>query len=822
MPPGASLSTASSPVEAGAPGQARRNRGRLELDGLGQAIGTRAGAAPLVGDETGTTRWRDRPGPVVSHALAVLWLFVAGMAYLAPTLARGTSLGDYELLSAFGFGSVPGTPLHNVVSSDQIQEMIPWTDLSWVQVHAGHLPLWNHFAGLGLPLAFNFQAASFSLPTAVSYLFPLHLAYTVTVVVKLLLAGTGVMFLLRAVGMRLVPATAAGTIFELSGAFTAWLGWPHDGVFCWFGWVLGAIVMVVKGRHPVRWAALMAVFVALSVLGGHPESIIISLVCGAVFALVLLVRRAYSQRAIGDAVRRGAALLGAVLGGMGLSAPVLLPSLQVIAGSSHTASTGYLPLPPTNVVNLATATFYGLPILHHPYFGSRNYYEAASYVGLGAMCLAAVAVVCCWRRAEVMAMAAVGLGCAALVYSSTVAKVVGSAPGLKLILWDRAVIPLDLVLAALAGVGFQTLIDRRGERLVRNTFAVAATLGAVLVASLWAATATSHFRGGQAVQEERLHSLIVPGVAAAAGLVGVGLVLGRRRAGRHARAASGVHARTAVALVAVAELAFLLTATPDLWSSSAHGFVTTAAERAYQQAVGPARVGFFKCPSLVQQPNLGILAEANSAYAVSELAAYDPVVPKAWFHAWGAATGQPGVIGINNFCASVDSVGLAREFGVGYVLVPAGSPAPSGAVLATTIQGVGVWRVPGAGLVTAGRPGAALEAAGTPLPYTWAAPNRLQATVDAAGTRSVHFHISDMPGWHATVDGRPVAVRSWARAMLAVTVGPGRHRIVLTYEPAAWTWGLWIALVTAAALLAAAAGWDRLGRRVRELRRPAK
>lgn len=759
---------------------------------------------------------------MLSHALAVLWLLAAGMAYLAPALARGASLGDYELLSVFGFGSVPGTPLHNVVSSDQIQEMIPWTDLNWVQVHAGHLPLWNHFAGLGLPLAFNFQAASFSLPTAVSYLFPLHLAYTVTVVAKLLLAGTGVMFLLRAVGMRLVPATVAGTIFELSGAFTAWLGWPHDGVFCWFGWVLGAMVMVVKGRRPARWAALMAVFVALSVLGGHPETIIISLVCGAVFAVVLLARRVADQRRLGDALRRGLGLLGAVVAGMGLSAPVLFPSLQVIAGSSHTTSTGYVPLPPTNLVNLATATFYGLPILHHTYFGSRNYYEAASYVGLGALILAAVAVVGCWRRAEVLALAVVGLLCAALVYSSTVAGVVGSAPGLKLILWDRAVIPLDLVLAALAGVGLQTLIDRRGERLVRATFGAAAALAAGLVVILWAVTAAGHLHGGTAVRGERLDSLLVPGVQAAAGLLGAALVLANRRAGRHAPAASGVYARTAVALVAAAELAFLLTATPNLWSSSPSGFVTTAAERAYEQAVGPARVGFTKCPSLVQQPNLGILAEANSAYGVSELAAYDPVVPKAWFRAWGAATGQPGVIGINNFCASVDSAGLARQFGVGYVLVPPGSPAPPGAVLATTIEGVGVWRVPGSGLVTAGRPGAPLEAPETPLPFTWSAPNRVHTTVDAAGAESVRFHISDLPGWHATVDGRATAVRSWGGAMMAVSVGPGRHQVTLTYDPAAWNWGLWVALATAAGLLITAAGRDRLGRWARASRRPAK
>jgi hypothetical protein len=45
---------------------------------------------------------------------------------------------------------------HNVVSSDQIRQMIPWTTVTWVQVHQGHLPLWNPYGLLGMPFAFNF------------------------------------------------------------------------------------------------------------------------------------------------------------------------------------------------------------------------------------------------------------------------------------------------------------------------------------------------------------------------------------------------------------------------------------------------------------------------------------------------------------------------------------------------------------------------------------------------------------------------------------------------------------------------------------------
>ena len=88
----------------------------------------------------------------------------------------------------------PGAAVHNVVSSDQIQQFLPWTDIAWKSVHQGHLPLWNPFNAMGVPLAFNMQSGTFSLPMLVAYLVPLRFAYTTFVLVKIVLAGTGMLF----------------------------------------------------------------------------------------------------------------------------------------------------------------------------------------------------------------------------------------------------------------------------------------------------------------------------------------------------------------------------------------------------------------------------------------------------------------------------------------------------------------------------------------------------------------------------------------------------------------------------------------------------
>ena len=95
------------------------------------------------------------------------WIIGAAVITLAPALRHGAALGPYDILSQSGLTRSSGITVQNSSTGDQIAEMIPWSTLAWMQVHAGHLPLWDPFSGLGLPLAFNWQSAAFSLPSVI-------------------------------------------------------------------------------------------------------------------------------------------------------------------------------------------------------------------------------------------------------------------------------------------------------------------------------------------------------------------------------------------------------------------------------------------------------------------------------------------------------------------------------------------------------------------------------------------------------------------------------------------------------------------------------
>ncbi|MDE3087314.1 MAG: hypothetical protein KGJ77_11175, partial [Acidobacteriota bacterium] len=216
------------------------------------------------------------------------WTVLAAFAVLAPALRPGYALGPYDLLSRFGLTGAPGVSVHNPAQADVIQQFVPWTRLAWQQVHAGQVPLWNPFSILGMPLAFNWQSAPFSLPMAVSYLFPLHVAFTVVVLTKLVVAGTGAYVLCRVLGTRPLAAALGGTAFELSGPIIVHSQWSMVGVTAWTGWILAGVVLALRPRHRLGGCALLAVTLALAIYGGHPESLLIVGVSCAVFLVVRL------------------------------------------------------------------------------------------------------------------------------------------------------------------------------------------------------------------------------------------------------------------------------------------------------------------------------------------------------------------------------------------------------------------------------------------------------------------------------------------------------------------------------------------------------
>ena len=442
-----------------------------------------------VGSDRSLGWWTRRSwaAPIV----AVCFVVAAALAYLAPALLHGTRLGTQDILGTYGLGAVPGTHPHNLTASDQISEMMPWAALSWEQVRHGQLPLWNPYAGFGLPLMFGFVSASLSLPMLVTYLFPVSLVYTIEVIVKLLIGGTGVLWLCRKLGLSYLPSVVAAVTFELSGSFTAWLGWPMTGTYAWLGWAAGAALMVVRGPRRTLYVAGLSVSLAFAVYGGHPETLVVLVLCVGVLALSALIGLVIETGRASSAIRPFIALALGGLGAIGLSAPLLLPGLQVVGLSNRSSTLGYS-LPRSSIVNILFASYHGLPMTTSRYFGAVDYYETAAYVGVVVLVLAGLAVIVRWRDSRVIGFVLMALLCAALTYSAAVSHFLDHIPTLKNLQWTRALGALGFALAVLGGIGLQTLLDRGRETRTKAVFAAFTGAVAIVLGVLW----VRHLRSG--------------------------------------------------------------------------------------------------------------------------------------------------------------------------------------------------------------------------------------------------------------------------------------------------------------------------------------
>ena len=431
---------------------------------------------------------RPRRSPV-PDLIGLLWVLAAAGAVLAPALSHGAYLGSFDWVSRFGLSRNPSVVVHDRQAFDQIAEFIPWTKLAWTQVHHGQLPLWNPSSVLGLPLAFNWQAGTFSVPALLGYLFPVRLAYTVQVLATLAIAGTGVYVLGRVLRLSVISCVMAATVYELSGPFFGWLGWPIASVMSWIGWLFAATILVVRAERRARAVSFFAVVLACAVYAGQPDTLVLLGSAFLVFVAALVVPRVKSFGGSGSIRRPLLDIVTAVVAGAALSAPLLLPGLQLISGSVRTGKNLSQAVSVQSVVLLPFQGFDGLPVAGSRFFGSGYYTKSVAYVGVIALVLAVLAVVgavklrC--RRPEVIAFSAVALAMAAIVYLPIVESALDGLPVVGSVLWRRATIPMVFAIAVLAGLGSEVLVRSHGQQVIRRWCGGAFAVAALVLLALW-------------------------------------------------------------------------------------------------------------------------------------------------------------------------------------------------------------------------------------------------------------------------------------------------------------------------------------------------
>lgn len=251
---------------------------------------------------------------------------------------------------------------------------VPWLDpnigfqaqalgkLAADQWLSGHIPWWNSYNGVGLPLAAEAQPGVFFLPFVLLYHFRLGGLWATTLLQ--IAAGLGTYGFLRKQKLGAFAACVGGVLFELNGTF-AYHGAPINAPTAFLPLLLLAIEHLhsrIQENRRGGWLWIPPV-IALSLYSGFPETAYINGLLAIVWVLSQLPALEARQRRI----YVGRLTFGVLLG-LACSLPLVVPFGEMLGLSyigKHVAVFAHGSVPVASVAQSLMPWVYG-PYYSYP------------------------------------------------------------------------------------------------------------------------------------------------------------------------------------------------------------------------------------------------------------------------------------------------------------------------------------------------------------------------------------------------------------------------------------------------------------------------
>jgi hypothetical protein len=733
--------------------------------------------------------WTRRQGRLALVVIALAFLAVFGRV-----LAGQRSLVPEDILYLFlpWSRSASFHGAHNALIGDVAFEMYPW----YVLVRDGLLharwPVWNPYAFGGSPLMANGQSAPLSPFTLVTLPFPPGYGFSLMLLLKFWVAGTGTALFVRRLRVAWLPAILGGLAFATSAFMVSWLGYPHTAVAALVPWGFFAAETYADSGSRRALAGLGAV-IGLQFLAGHTETSVHF--CGAL-AVYALVRCAASGPA---RWRRLGGLALAATAGLMLAAVQLVPFLDLLRRDPFYAErvgsgAGLGHLPPRALLTWLVPNRIGNPGIDGLIGQAPNYNEAVGFADVWALALCVPGF---WwlRRARPSAGWTLGvLGAAsALVVYGPLSPVAGRLPLLNGSNNSRLMVVVEFSVAVLGAAGLHRLLAGAGR--ARSAAGAAAALVAAIDLAALATCAVLVF-----VVRDRVDRLL-PSLGNS---IGFWLLV----------AALSLLAVAALAYVAwrwrppVAAAGFLVLATLE-----AVVFAGPYNPQVFNQDVPPtSRVMSW----LRDHAGSQVVAfvdtappESSSLYRVRDVGGYDPFIDQRQIDYWTGAGG--GTVSALHLQLTTPSLSRLRAAGVAYVVAREGHEVP-GTDVVLRDEGVSVAAVAGAAppvyavndptivggpaeaisaVDRAGGRAVALEGGSAQGGATVAstvtvrdqAPGGWSLSVSGASPSTLVVNESYEAGWRAKVDGLQVPVRPVNAVVMGIQVPAGEHQVEFSYQP---------------------------------------
>jgi hypothetical protein len=398
--------------------------------------------------------WIAKRGLLLFGALALLmyWPMLLGRV---PFPAHGViQFPPWDALRDSGY-QVPRT----AEMGDLVTELYPWKAFTRRSLVGGTLPLWNPHLLMGAPFLGDLQTALFYPLNVVYFFLPTPLAWSLSILIRTILAGILAALLASGLGARRTAALTSGVIFAFCGWVTAFQTRPHLDTSLWLPLVFLSIDRLQRKADGTSIVLAASAF-ALPVLAGQPENAAHVTMVGLAF---FLYRWAWPrQPAAGPGSGRGrfgALFVAAGLLALCLAAVQMLPALEFIGQLDRSLASSWGSKPLHEI-----AAFLSRDLGANPNSANVPIPESAAYAGMLTLLLAPLALLHRNRR-DAIFFAALGACALQIVYGrGPVYWLSLRTPVLSGIPNGRLLVVADLCLAVLAGFGISALMDEGPER----------------------------------------------------------------------------------------------------------------------------------------------------------------------------------------------------------------------------------------------------------------------------------------------------------------------------------------------------------------------
>lgn len=295
---------------------------------------------------------RQRASNQKAFAGSLLILIMLVGIFFSPTIFKDASIYDVDLR--------------------HVQTPIKW--FLFKEKNRGFFPLWTDYMGRGYPIhAYGEGGLFYPLNWLVYPILPIPVAHDVTIMMHLLIAGVGMLFLSRKYHRNAMSSLVSAVVFMFSGYMIIHFGHLNSiQVYAWMPWTFNALEASKKTRWPFS-ASWIALPVALMLLAGRPQIAFYVWIALTFHGVAICIRRPYSVQPI-------VVILSGTILGLMIAAPQIMPTFEFIYLSNRSSGMAY------EAQLLGTVSWHQLLWFVAPLWGKEYTYGVASesvgYVGM--------------------------------------------------------------------------------------------------------------------------------------------------------------------------------------------------------------------------------------------------------------------------------------------------------------------------------------------------------------------------------------------------------------------------------------------------------